>query len=51
MSTECFSTLSKLFGDVTLVDALAADPAQDLVDGPDGFLVLDDVAVLGGDHN
>jgi hypothetical protein len=47
ISIECLSTLSMSFRDCTLVYALRADTAQYLVDGPDGLLVLDDVAVLG----
>ena len=31
-------------------DSLCADVSYDFVDGADGLLIFDNVAILGGDH-
>ena len=46
ISTECFSTLSEFRHKGTFTDALCAYAAKDLIDGSDGVLVFDDIAVF-----
>jgi hypothetical protein len=46
ISTECFSTLSMGISRGTFADSLGAYSAENFIDGADGVLVFDDIAML-----